>query len=147
MLFAAQNHQSFLLSFYGDGFGGLADPGSSVWILEVSKRSWLWIKSSCATCAFVFRIFRWPLFGLGAAGMTFRIFACVFRSSDLWVFRTSAVHYPISTASYIITIWAAVVRFWINSGLSSIVCDNDATIMFLDSLCGQARQWPRYTSE
>ena len=56
MLFAAQGQQSFLLSFYWDGFGGLAGTGSSVWFLKVSKRSWLRIKSSRATCALLFRI-------------------------------------------------------------------------------------------
>ena len=67
VLFASYKSEAFAPHFAGRG--------SSVRFSEVTKHSRLWIKSSCTTCALVFRIFSWPLLGLGAAGLTFRIFA------------------------------------------------------------------------
>ena len=100
--------------------------------MRVSERSWLWIKSSCATCAFVFRIFSWPLLRPRGGRCDLLNFRAESWGRTIVLLRPCAVECPLCGDSFISEFYiCAIEQPWCYFGLIWIIwikklchCDN-----------------------
>ena len=81
---------------------------SQTFFSKVSKRSRLWIKSSCAICAFVFRIFSWPLLRPRGGRRELSNFRAASWGRTMVLLRPCAVECPLCGDSFISRILISV---------------------------------------